>query len=183
MKRAAGLLITVLLAGGAHDLTAQRAGRSGARQRAQLEERIRGRFDAMVEQRLGLTDEQNPQLQEVLAGFRERRRQFLRDQQQARRELMRLGAEGGLTEERASGALEVMIRLGEEELRLFREEQEALMEVLTARQLLRFVVMRRELEQRIQNIRQGRSRGGSGPPGSGGGGGGWGPPGGLLWER
>jgi hypothetical protein len=58
--------------------------------------------------------------------------------------------------------------LREEETRLFREEQEALAGVLTPQQLIRFIVMREELAERIQRIRSGGgSPGGPGrrPPG------------------
>ena len=95
---------------------------------------------------------------------------------------MRLGDLRDLTEDQAIGALEEMIRLGEEELRLFRAEQEALVEVLSARQVLQFVVMREQLHERIQNIRRGRSPRRN-PPGGGGFGGGFGPPGGPFRER
>ena len=68
-----------------------------------------------------------------------------------------------------------MLRLREEEVRLFREEQEALVGVISARQLLRFVVMRDQLNQLIQSIRAGGGRG-MGPPGGRRPGGGAGPP-------
>ena len=186
MKRATGLLLTLLLVGNGDELAAQRAGRTapgaGVEPRTRLEQRVLGRFDALVQQRLGLTDEQSLRLREVLAGFHERRRQFVGDRQRARQELLRLGDMGDLTEDRAIRALEEMIRLGEEEMRLFRAEQEALVEVLTARQILQFVVMREQLHERIQNIRRSRSPRRS-PPGGGGPGGGFGPPGAPFWER
>lgn len=186
MKRATGLLVTLLLVGNGDGLAAQRTDRAapgaGSGPRTRLEQRVLGRFDALVQQRLGLTDEQSLRLREMLAGFHERRRQFVGDRQRARQELLRLGDVGDLTEDQAIGALEEMIRLGEEELRLFRTEQEALVEVLTARQILQFVVMREQLHERIQNIRRSRSPRRN-PPGGGGFGGGFGPPGAPFRER
>ena len=186
MKRSIGLLMALFVMMGVEGVAAQRRGppqqRPGGARRAQMEQRIRGRFDAMVRERLGLTDEQQQRFQEVLAGFREQRLDFVQDEQGARRQLMRLGAEGELTEEQAGEALQGMIRLREEEVRLFREEQEALVGVLSARQLLRFVVMREQLNQRIQSIRAREGRGMGSPQGRGPGVG-LGPPGGFPLER
>jgi hypothetical protein len=167
MKYVIGVLVAVLIVGGAEGLSAQRGagpeqgGQRGDR-RAQMEERIQARFDAMVREQLGLTDEESQRLQEVLAGFREQRREFMQDERSTRRQLMNLGSGDELTEEQAVDALQSMLRMREEEVRLFREEQEALVGVISARQLVQFVVMREQLNQRIQNIRGG-GRGG-GPP-------------------
>jgi len=161
MRRSVSILMALLVMGSAQDIVAQRRGPQQApdeARRARMEQMIRSRFDAVVRQQLGLTDEQSERLQEVLDGFREQRREFVEEEQSTRRRLMRMGAEGELTEEHASEALEEMLRLREEEVRLFREEQEALVGVLSARQLLRFIVMREQLNQRIQSI-----RGGAGP--------------------
>ncbi len=169
MKRLISAVMIVVVALGAQDLAAQRRGPPqdgpGADRRARMERMIRGRFDAMVRQQLELTDEQSQRLREVLDGFRERRRTFVEDERSTRRRLMALGDEGEITEERASEALEDLLRLKEDEVRLIREEQEALTGVLSARQLLRFVVMREQLNQRIQNIRGGGGRPMGPPPG------------------
>lgn len=177
-------LITILIAGfvtfGVEGLAAQRRGdpeQEGAR-RAQMERMIQSRFDGMVREQLGLTDEESRRLQEVLDGFRDQRRAFVQDERSTRRQLMNLGSVDGLTEEQATAALQSMLRVREEEVRLFREEQEALVGVISARQLLQFVVMREQLNQRIQNIRSGGR--GMGPPQGRRPGG---PPGDSLWER
>ena len=191
MKRSISLLMVLFLMMGVEGVAAQRRGppqQRGGGRRAQMEQMIRGRFDAMVRERLGLTDEEQQRFQDVLAGFREQRLDFMQDEQGTRRRLMRLGAEGELTEEQASEALQGMIWLREEEVRLFREEQEALVGVLSARQLLHFVVMREQLNQRIQSIRAGGGRGMGPPPGRGPGSGlgpgsSLGPPGGFPLER
>ena len=183
MKSVIGVLVAVLVAGGAEGLAAQRG--AGAEQgdqrgsrRAQMEERIQARFDAMVREQLGLTDEESLRLQDVLAGFRDQRLEFMKSERSTRRQLMNLGAGDELTEEQAIEALQAMLRMREEEVSLFREEQEALVGVISARQLLQFVVMREQLNQRIQNIRGG-GRGGGPPQGRRPGG----SPGDLLLER
>ena len=179
MNRLIGVLVALLITVGSEGLTAQRRGspdqRPGEGRRAEMEQMIRGRFDAMVRQQLGLSDEQSQRLQDVLEGYREQRRGFMQDERSPRRQLMNLGAGDELTEEQATEALQQMLRLREEEVRLFREEQEALVGVISARQLLRFVVMRDQLNQRIQSIRAGGGRG-MGPPGGRRPGGGAGPP-------
>ena len=179
MNRLIGVLVALLITVGSEGLTAQRRGspdqRPGEGRRAEMEQMIRGRFDAMVRQQLGLSDEQSQRLQDVLEGYREQRRGFMQDERSTRRQLMNLGAGDELTEEQATEALQQMLRLREEEVRLFREEQEALVGVISARQLLRFVVMRDQLNQRIQSIRAGGGRG-MGPPGERRPGGGAGPP-------
>ncbi len=186
MKRPISLLLALIVTVGVDGLAAQRGGPPqqgpGEGRRARMEQMIRGRFDAMVRERLRLTDEQSQQLEDVLSGFREQRRGFMQNEQSTRRQLMNLGAEDEFTEEQATEALQGMLRLREEELRLFREEQEALVGVLSARQLLHFVVMREQLNQRIRSIRGGGGRGMGPPPGRGPGAGA-GPPGGYQPER
>ena len=185
MKRLIGLLAVLLVTAGVEGVAAQRRGqplRPGGAGRAEMEQRIRGRFDAMVRQQLELSDEQQQRFQDVLTGFRDQRRQFMEDQRTTRRRLMSLASEGEFTEEEANEALQEMIRLREEELRLLREEQDALVGVLSARQLLQFVVMREQLNQRIQNIRAGGGRG-TGPPPGRRPGAGLGPPGAFPLER
>ena len=186
MKRLIPVLVALLLTLVADGVTAQRRGapqqRAEEGRRARMEQMIQGRFDAMVREQLGLSDEQSQKLENVLEGFREQRRGFMQDERSTRRQLMNLGAGDELTEEQATEALQAMLRLREEEVRLFREEQEALVGVISARQLLRFVVMREQLNQRIQSIRGGGGRG-MGPPAGRRPGGRGGPPGGFRLER
>ncbi len=163
MKRVIGVLVAVLVVGGAEGLSAQRgSGPEQGDRRAQMEQMIQARFDSMVREQLGLTDEESQRLQEVLSGFREQRREFMQSERSTRRQLMNLGSGDELTEVQATEALQSMLLMREEEVRLFREEQEALVGVISASQLLQFVVMREQLNERIQNIRGG-GRGG-GPP-------------------
>lgn len=181
MNRPFPILVVALLSLCAEGVSGQRRGgqEPGENRRAQMERMIQGRFDNMVREQLGLTEEQSQALQEVLMGFREQRRAFMQDERSTRRQLMNLGSGDELTEEQATEALQSMLRLREEEVRLFREEQEALVGVISTRQLLQFVVMREQLNERIQNIRSGAGRG-MGPPGGRRPGG---PPGGVRLER
>ena len=154
----AGLLIAAPLMGGAEDLVAQRRGGGG--QRAEMELRIQARFDNLVREELGLSEDQTRQFQEVVEDFRSRRLEFSQSERNSRARVGRLGARGGqeLTEQEASEILSEMLELSGAEATLFREEQEAFLRVLSAPQVVRFIVLRQQLGDRIRSL-----RGGGGP--------------------
>ena len=167
MKRWIGLLAILLLAG-LDGVSAQRPGRPplpGPRdQRGRMEQRIQARFDDLVRDQLELNGQQGRQLGDLVEGFRQRREELALRERQSRDRLLRRSEEirqgREFSDQEASAALEEIVALREEEARLFREEQEALSDVLTPQQLFRFVAMREELAQRIRRIRSGE-----GPPG------------------
>ena len=162
MKRAFGLLITALLIGGANGLVAQRRGApGGGGQRQLMERRIQARFDDLVRQELELSDDEFRQLQAVAEDFRGRRVEFSQRERNARSRISGLGVRGGgreLTEPEASEILAEMLELSGDEATLFREEQEAFLQILSAPQVVRFIVMRQQLGERIRRL-----RGGGGP--------------------
>ena len=166
MKRASSflmtacLLLTALLIGGARGLVAQRPGGGGG-QRADMERRIQARFDNLVREELDLSDDQVQQLQDVVGDFRLRRLDFFQRERTTRVRVGRFGARGGgaeLTEQEASEILAEMLELSGEEATLFREEQEAFLQILSASQVVRFIVMRQQFGDRIRTL-----RGGGGP--------------------
>ncbi len=163
-NRAFGLLITALVIGGAEGLVAQRRGAQqpgGGGRRAQMERRIQARFDNMVRQELELSDDEFRRLQAAAEDFRGRRLEFLRRERGVRSRISGFGPRGGgqeLTESEASDILAQMLELSGEEATLFREEQEAFLEILSAPQVVRFIVMRQQLGDRIRTL-----RGGGGP--------------------
>jgi hypothetical protein len=153
----AGLLIAALLMGGAEDLVAQRRGGGG--QRAEMELRLQARFDNMVREELQLGDDQMRRLQEAVGDFNSRRLEFAQLERGSRARVTRLGAGGQeLTEEEASEILAEMLELSDAEATLFREEQEALLQILSAPEVVRYILMRQELGDRIRGV-----RGGGGP--------------------
>ena len=174
MKRSLGILMTVLLMGGAEELVAQRRGSPQLRggQRAEMELRVQARFDNLVREELELSDDETRQLQEMVEDFRSRRLEFSRGELNTRARVGRLGAAGRgreLTEEEASEILAEMLELSGAEATLFREEQEAFLRILSAPQVVRYIVMREQLGDRIRALRGG---GGARPwaprwPGSG----------------
>ena len=169
MKRAsgfamtAGLLMTALLTSGAEGLAAQRRGNQqpGGGQRGDMERRIQARFDNLVREELELSDDQTRQLQEAVEDFRSRRLEFSQSELNTRARVGRLGAAGGgreLTEEEASEILAEMLELSGAEATLFREEQEAFLRILSAPQVVRYIMMRQQLGDRIRAL-----HGGGGP--------------------
>ena len=155
------LLLTALLIGGARGLVAQRPGGGGGGQRADMERRIQARFDNLVREELDLSDDQVRQLQDVVGDFRLRRLDFFQRERTTRVRVGRFGARGGraeLTEQEASEILAEMLELSGEEATLFREEQEAFLQILSAPQVVRFIVMRQQFGDRIRTL-----RGGGGP--------------------
>jgi hypothetical protein len=152
-------LIAILMMGGAERLVAQ--GRGGGGQREEMELRVQARFDNMVREQLGLSDEQVESLQDVVLDFRRRRVEFSQDERAARARVAGLGRgnAGDLTDDEASEILRDMRELSGEEASLFREEQEALLEILSPAQVVRFIVMRQQLGDRIRGL-----RGRGGPP-------------------
>ena len=86
---------------------------------------------------------------------------FFQRERTTRVRVGRFGARGGraeLTEQEASEILAEMLELSGEEATLFREEQEAFLQILSAPQVVRFIVMRQQLGDRIRTL-----RGGGGP--------------------
>ena len=180
MRRCIGALMAVLLLTVVEGAAAQRgpAQRGGGARRTQMERMIRARFDGMVREQLDLSEEQEQAFRQVTESYRQRRQEFAREERRVRASLMRLGAsalEGEeLTEEQANEVLNGMMGLRDEESQLFRQELEALGDVLTPQKLLRFVVMREQLSERSRRIRSGQGRGGRPGGGRPGGGPGWG---------
>ena len=156
----AGLLVTALLMGRAEELVAQRR---GGGQRAEMELRIQARFDNLVREELQLGDDQMRRLQEAVGDFNSRRREFAQRERGTRARVGRLGGPGGgreLTDEEASQILAEMLELSDQEATLFREEQEALLQILSPQEAVRYIMMRQRLGDQIRGV---RGRGGGGP--------------------
>lgn len=165
-------LAAVLLAGSlvVADLSAQRGPPpQGPGNRPELERRVRARFAEMMKQRLGLSEEQSALLGRTVESFMEQRQRLVADEQALRRRTEAVMLEQAPSEEEARSLLARMLDLREQELQLFRVEQDSLLKVLTPVQLVRFHAMREQLGQRIQQLRGGMGPGGVGrPPGGGG---------------
>ncbi len=159
----AALTLAVAMPGlGTAPLVAQ--GRQGttpeARQR--LEHQVRERFNALVRTELGIDEATTARLQEVLETFMVERRELGVRQADARR---RLRSSGTLLDEASARAvLDDLVEVQRDEVDLLEREQQALLAVLSAPQLVRFYTLRDSLAERIRRLRgeapQGRRGGG-----------------------
>jgi len=145
--------------------TPPRPGDGRGPDREMLEQRVRAQMGRMMRQRLGLNEEEAARLSEVVQDFDGRRRELLRLEQATRRRVEALLLEGGEDAAEGRELLERMSDLRVREAELFREEQEALLDVLTPVQVLELQTLRQELGQRIRTLRGGR---GGRPPGASG---------------
>ena len=170
--RLAFLLMTALVV---LPVNADAQRRDPPQDRQEMEQRFRRQMARMIQERLGLDDTESEALSEVVRGFESRRRELRRAEVAVRRRVEALMLEGGEDETEAGELLGRMIELRAEEARLFAEEQEGLLEVLTPVQVLQLQSLREELGRRIRRLRGGdgppaRRRGGNGDPGWTGGG-------------
>jgi Spy/CpxP family protein refolding chaperone len=135
--------------------------------RAQLEERVRAQMGRLMRERLGLDEAGAERLSEVVRGFDGRRRALFAEEQTTRRSVETVLRDGANDENEARELITRMWELRQEEAALFREEQEALLDVLTPVQVLRLQELRQDLGQRIRAL--GGGRGGRPPvaPGAG----------------
>lgn len=149
-----GMIAVALLC--AAPLDAQRGPegrRGGGQDRAQLEQRMRAQIARVMKERFGLTDEQAVRLGEIDQDFGLRRRELARSEQAARRRVEALLIEESGDEVEAQELLERMVQLRLQEVDIFREEQAALLEVLTPTQILEMQSLREQLGQRIRALR------------------------------
>ncbi len=131
--------------------------------RAELMERIHERFVDEIAERLGLDEAQQERVSTILRETMERRRELARASMRVRLHFFAAVQDSGT----ATGELERLMtelrELREQEFGLANEEEEALSEVLTVRQLAEFLYLRHRFNQRVQELRGG---GRMGPPGS-----------------
>ena len=159
-----GLLGSLLIVA---PLEAQRGRPGGGRRgqgpdRAELEQRIRERMAVMMKEQLGLTDEQSEALSQAVRSSDEERRTLARQEQALRRRAEALMLEGGDDDVEATELMARMLELRQQEVDLFRVEQERLLEILDPAQVLHYQLLREQLGDRIR-----RFRGGRGGPGQG----------------
>lgn len=143
----------------------------GQRQRMELEQRLHAGFGQVVRSRLGLSQEKLVALQGVMSSFQKDRMELNRAKAALRYRLQEPALQG-VPDAQARRVLQEMVQLQEQELDLYRREQEELLKVLSPTQLVRFYGLRESLGQQVQDLRLGRGlgRGPGGGPGGGAGG-------------
>lgn len=131
--------------------------------RMEMEAQVRERFQRMVFRELGLTEEQGEAMAAVVAEFQEPRQELNRRQRALEQRMSGTGAL--LSESEARSVLEELVAVREQEVRILREEQDRLLEILTPPQLVRFYTLREQFAARIRQMRSNRP---GGPPMGGG---------------
>lgn len=154
------LLLASMVLGGIQPLAAQDTERPQTR--VELERRVRQAFLSRLRQELRLTPDEIESLQEVIR-WSESERQRVAAESRAVNEQVTEYLRSGGTEQAARGLLAARVEIQEREARLFAEEQERLLGVMSAPQVVRFYVIRDDLNDRIRRLRadiQRRRRGG-----------------------
>ncbi len=159
MRTHAGFAIPVVLATMLLALPAaadaQRRGDPDGRE--QIEQRIRAQVGRMMQERLGLDESEAERLSEIVQSFEERRREIARREFETRRRVDAVVESGGDDAE-ARELLDLQAQLRLEEAQLFREEQNALLGVLTPGQVLELQDLRQDIGRRIRALRGGGGR-------------------------
>jgi len=159
-------LVSALLAPGSADAQQQRRRGDQPPDRAQIEQRIRAQMGRMMQERLGLSQQEADRLSEVVRQFDGRRRELVDREQEVRRRAEEITRSGG----DASGARELLQQQADlrmEEAQLFGEEQRALLDVLTPAQVLELQDLRQDIGRRIRALRGPRGDTPNGPRGPG----------------
>lgn len=140
--------------------------REGPPSRAEMERRVRERFEAIVNRELGLSEAQGDELRRIVMDFQPERRALGRRSMQLRQELS--AADASLDDVRARALLDELVQVQEAEARILRQEIERMLTVLTPAQAVRFYTLRERMGERMRQL-QDRVGGPAGRGGPGGG--------------
>ncbi|GAB1341296.1 Spy/CpxP family protein refolding chaperone [Gemmatimonas sp.] len=125
--------------------------------RAELEKLFQKRVEAMVRQRLQLTDEQAVKLREVASRVEGERRTLRRDEMLARKAMRdELLAGENANEARVLELLDEMPKLERRRLELLEQEQRDLSRFLTPMQRARYFALQDELRRGMQELQRRR---------------------------
>lgn len=126
-------------------------------ERSQMERRFQARLDAIVRERLQLTDDQFSRLRDVASRTETVRQTLRRDEFTARYALRReLTAGARANEARVAEILEQMPKLERRKLELLEAEQRELSTFLTAIQRARYFALQDELRRSMQELQRNR---------------------------
>ena len=131
------------------------------RPREALEQRYRQRVGELVQERLGLTDDQAAKLRATNQRFEPRRRDLLRQERETRQALRRqLGGGAARADQREVGRLlDAMMLVQRRRLSIAEEEQRELSGFLTPVQRAQYYALQEEVRRRMQQVQQRRRAG------------------------
>lgn len=125
--------------------------------RIELEKKFQERIDAIVKQRLSLTDEQAAKLRDVASRTEEGRRALRRDELGVRFAMRKeLLAGDRVNESRVAELLDQMPKLDRRRLELQEQEQRELAKFLSPVQRARYFALQEELRRGMQDLQQRR---------------------------
>jgi Spy/CpxP family protein refolding chaperone len=134
-----------------------RSRRAEAPRRAELERRFQQRVEAMVRQRLQLTDEQASRLRAVAGRAEASRRTLRRDEMQARTAMRdELLAGDNVDEGKIADLLGQMPKLERRRIELMEQEQRELAQFLSPVQRARYFALQDELRRSMQELQRRR---------------------------
>jgi Spy/CpxP family protein refolding chaperone len=159
MRLKAALAVLSVLSGSA---AAQRPGGSTGDQREQLEARFRQQFARVVQQRVGLTDDQMARLRPINQKYAEQRRALQTQERSARISLQRALRNPGLADSaEVSRLLQQLVETQQRRATLLETEQRELATIMTPLQRARFMALQEQLRRQVEQRR------GGGAPGQG----------------
>jgi hypothetical protein len=139
-----------------------------ARQAAPMEQRVRERIAAVVQNRLQLNDDQMRKLRDVNAKYEGQRRKLVADERDARivlRAELQRGKQGD--QARIADAVDRMFKTQRSRIDLAEQEQRDLSSFMSASQRAGYLALQEQIRRRVEDMRQ-RRAGGRGPgPGKG----------------
>lgn len=153
-----GVLAMMAIGLATSPLAAQQRARGQARvARPQLERQLSERFAAVVQRRLGLTDQQMRQLQLTNQKFEQQRRQLLDEERGVRRSMRQeLAAGASANQPRVADLMKQALDLERRRLDLLESEQAALAEFLSPVQRARYYAIHEQLRGQVQEMRRRR---------------------------
>ena len=152
------IVFAAVLLGSAPVVAAQKAPDSTLqRQGGQLEQRVRQRIAAVVQNRLQLTDDQMRRLRDVNAKYEGQRRKLVADERDARivlRAELQRGKQGD--QARISDAVDRMFKTQRARIDLAEQEQRDLSAFMTASQRAGYLALQEQIRRRVDEMRQRR---------------------------
>ncbi|MCC6319471.1 MAG: hypothetical protein IT361_17500 [Gemmatimonadaceae bacterium] len=148
------MLLLVAIATVAAPLGAQRP-QTAREDRATLEKRFHERLEAVLRQRLGLTDDQVRRLQDANGRFEARRRDLFTEERQVRTDLRRaVGSDSATaTNDEVAALLDRAMRVQRQRFDLMEAEQKELATFLTPIQRARYFGLLEQVRRQMDDMR------------------------------